>query len=72
MDLTFSPENCHFKILVGITLHPSTVLLLKFSQEISYFHIFLQKDNGDKIGLAMKTVNQTSGQDLDPNNIELR
>ena len=29
-------------------------------------------ENGEKIGLAMKTVNQTTGQDLDPNNIELR
>ena len=41
------------------------------------FHNFtsmvcFQRENGDKIGLAMKTVNQTSGKDMDSNNIELR
>lgn len=32
----------------------------------------LLQEDGEKIGLAMKTVNQTTGQDQDPNNIELR
>lgn len=34
--------------------------------------IWVIQEDGDKIGLAMKTVNQTTGQDQDVNNIELR
>lgn len=30
---------------------------------------FLQ-DGGEKIGLSMKLVNQTTGKDLDPNNVQ--
>lgn len=33
--------------------------------------ISIDTENGDRISLAMKTVNQTSGKDMDANNIEL-
>ncbi|KAL4224509.1 Nucleolar protein of 40 kDa [Mactra antiquata] len=39
--------------------------------EIVHCKVISLNDNGEKIGLAMKTVNQTTGQDQDPNNVEL-
>ncbi|XP_045176543.1 zinc finger CCHC domain-containing protein 17-like [Mercenaria mercenaria] len=39
--------------------------------EMVYCKVISVQEDGEKIGLAMKTVNQTTGQDQDPNNIEL-
>lgn len=39
--------------------------------ELVYCKVISISENGDKIGLAMKTVNQTTGHDQDPNNVEL-
>ncbi|XP_052801750.1 zinc finger CCHC domain-containing protein 17-like [Mya arenaria] len=39
--------------------------------EYVYCKVISIQEDGDKIGLAMKSVNQTTGQDQDPNNIEL-
>ncbi|XP_060583673.1 zinc finger CCHC domain-containing protein 17-like [Ruditapes philippinarum] len=39
--------------------------------EVVYCKVISIQEDGEKIGLAMKTVNQTTGQDQDPNNIEL-
>lgn len=39
--------------------------------EMIYCKVISIQEDGEKIGLAMKTVNQTTGQDQDPNNIEL-
>lgn len=39
--------------------------------EMVYCKVISVSEDDEKIGLAMKTVNQTTGQDQDPNNIEL-
>ena len=41
---------------------------MSFMKEISFFH----QEDGEKISLSMKVVNQTTGKDLDPNNVQAR
>ncbi|KAL5006979.1 hypothetical protein ScPMuIL_015785 [Solemya velum] len=35
-----------------------------------YCKVISMEEDGEKISLSMKAVNQTTGQDLDPNNVQ--